>query len=561
MLKKLDIQNYAIIAALTLEPAPGMVIITGETGAGKSILLGALGLALGDRADNAQLRDKEKKTIIEATFVVQENAALEKVLQDADIDSDTEIILRREIQANGKSRAFVNDTPVALNQLQLIAGHLVDLHQQFDTLELGSRHFQRTLLDARAGSVGLMADYTRQYDRYTVLNKKIQEARARLLKANQESEYKSFVLQELQGLKWTVGEGKLVSEELQVLSHAEQLKSGIGKAVYAFQEGDQPIISQLRSLLSQLQPQAAYHPALPLLVARFDAAYVELKDIATELEGLLDNVQVDDLRMEQLNERLAMAQRIAKKHGLSEVDDLPLVERQFAEELVVFEDAESGLKALEKEMETVQQQALVLAKALHEKRLNEIPMLEKATMALLKRVGMPNAQLKIDLKTTGLSAGGSDDVVFLFDANRSGQFEPLQKVASGGELSRLMLVLKSLVAHSLEMPTLIFDEIDSGISGEAARQVGLLMQELSAHHQVIAITHQPQIAALASQHLYIYKTTTAEHVTTQMRELKGEERVSAIARMMAGDKPSDAVLATAREMLMSDVNKGGSQGG
>ncbi|MFM1961797.1 MAG: repair protein RecN [Bacteroidota bacterium] len=555
MLKKLDIQNYAIIAALTLEPASGMVIITGETGAGKSILLGALGLALGDRADSAQLRDKEKKTIIEATFVVQETAALEKLLQDADIDSDTEILLRREIQANGKSRAFVNDTPVALNQLQLIAGHLVDLHQQFDTLELGSRHFQRTLLDARAGAVGLMADYTRQYDRYTNLNKKIQEARARLLKANQESEYKSFVLQELQGLKWTVGEGKLISEELKVLSHAEQLKSGIGKAVYAFQEGDQPIISQLRSLLSQLQPQAAYHPALPPLVARFDAAYVELKDIATELESLLDSVQVDDLRMEQLNERLAMAQRIAKKHGLSEVDDLPLVERQFAEELVVFEDAASALQVLEKEMETVQQQALTLAKALHEKRLNEIPMLEKATMALLVRVGMPNAQLKIDLKTTGLSAGGTDEVVFLFDANRSGQFEPLHKVASGGELSRLMLVLKSLVAHSLDMPTLIFDEIDSGISGEAARQVGLLMQELSAHHQVIAITHQPQIAALASQHLYIYKTASQEQVTTQMRELTGEERVSAIARMMAGDKPSEAVLATAREMLMPGGKK------
>jgi DNA repair protein RecN (Recombination protein N) len=556
MLKKLDIQNYAIIAALTLEPASGMVIITGETGAGKSILLGALGLALGDRADSAQLRDKEKKTIIEATFVVQETVALGKLLQDADIDSDTEIILRREIQANGKSRAFVNDTPVALNQLQLIAGHLVDLHQQFDTLELGSRHFQRALLDARSGAVELMADYTRQFDRYTILNKKIHEARARMLKANQESEYKSFVLQELQGLKWTVGEGKLISAELQVLSHAEQLKSGIGKAVYAFQEGDQPIISQLRSLLSQLQPQAAYHPALPPLVARFDASYLELKDIATELESLLDGVQVDDLRMEQLNERLAMAQRIAKKHGLAEVDDLPLVEKRFAEELVVFEDAESALKALEKEMETVQQEALALAKALHEKRLHEIPMLEKATMSLLVRVGMPNAQLKIDLKTSGLSAGGTDEVVFLFDANRSGQFEPLYKVASGGELSRLMLVLKSLVAHSLEMPTLIFDEIDSGISGEAARQVGLLMQELSAHHQVIAITHQPQIAALASQHLYIYKTTTAEQVTTQMRELTGDERVSAIAMMMAGDKPSEAVLATAREMLTPHVKKG-----
>jgi DNA repair protein RecN (Recombination protein N) len=416
-------------------------------------------------------------------------------------------------------------------------------------------------LDARAGAVGLMADYSRQFDRYTILNKKIHEARARMLKANQESEYKSFILQELQGLKWSVGEGKLITEELQVLGHAEQLKVGIGKAVYAFQEGDQPIISQLRSLLSQLQSQSAYHPALPSLVARFDASYVELKDIATELESLLDTVQVDDLRMEQLNERLAMAQRIAKKHGLADVDELPVVERKVAEELVVFEDAASMLQVLEKEMEIVEQQAMALAKALHEKRFNAIPLLEKATMALLVRVGMPNAQLKIDLKPTGLSAGGTDEVVFLFDANRSGQFEPLHKVASGGELSRLMLVLKSLVAHSLEMPTLIFDEIDSGISGEAAKQVGLLMQELSAHHQVIAITHQPQIAALASQHLYIYKTTTAEQVTTQMRELTSEERVSAIARMMAGDKPSEAVLATAREMLMSDVKRGGSKAG
>jgi DNA repair protein RecN (Recombination protein N) len=549
MLKKLDIQNYAIISALSIGPAKGMVIITGETGAGKSILLGALGLALGDRADSSQLRDKDKKTIVEAVFAVQESATLEKLMLAADIDMDSEIILRREIQSNGKSRAFVNDTPVALNQLQGIAALLVDLHQQFDTLELGSKHFQRALLDARAGAIGLMNSYSVLYDRYSSLNRKLQDAKANLLKANQEQEYKSFLLRELDELKWTAGEGKAITEELNVLSHAEQIKVGIGKAVYVFQEGEQPLIPQLRSLVASLQPQASHHPALPGLMARLDSAYVELKDIGAEMERLLDGIQVDDQRMEILNARMAQAQRIAKKHGLAEVDELVTVRSQLAEEMEVIEETGASIRELELELEKVKQEAMILSGELHEKRMAAISPLEQATHELLVRVGMPNARLKIEMKVVGLSAAGTDEVTFLFDANKSGQFEPLHKVASGGELSRLMLILKSLVASSLDMPTLIFDEIDSGISGEAARQVGLLMQELSAHHQVIAITHQPQIAALANQHLYIYKTADQEQVTTHVRELAGEERVTTIARMMAGDKPSEAVLATAREMV------------
>lgn len=549
MLKKLDIQNYAIIAGLTLEPAKGMVIITGETGAGKSILLGALGLALGDRADSSQVRDKSKKTIVEAVFSVEVSAVLSALLQEADIEIDQELILRREIQSNGKSRAFINDTPVALNQLQAVAAQLVDLHQQFDTLELGSRDFQRALLDAKSGAAADMVAYTEVYEKYSQLKKRIQEARAVSLKATQEFEYKSFLFQELDGLKWTPDEGRNLADELNLLNNAEQVRAAIGKSVYAFQEGEQPVLPQLRAILSQLQPQAAFHAALPALLSRLEVVYVELKDVTAELEAILDMVQTDEQRLEELNARMALAQRIAKKHGLSDVDELVNITSALSDELNAFQTAGEELEKLEKELSKLEMNAALLADQLHEKRKKEIPELEKSVVTLLKRVGMPNARISITLKPVPLYVGGKDEVDFGFDANLSGQFEALHKVASGGELSRLMLVLKSLVAHSIDMPTLIFDEIDSGISGEAARQVGTLMQELSGKHQVVAITHQPQIAALALQHLYIYKTMDEGQVTTHVRELSGDERVMTIAKMMAGDNPSEAVITTAREML------------
>ena len=549
MLKKLDIQNYAIIAGLTLEPAKGMVIITGETGAGKSILLGALGLALGDRADSSQVRDKSKKTIVEAVFSVEVSAVLSALLQEADIEIDQELILRREIQSNGKSRAFINDTPVALNQLQAVAAQLVDLHQQFDTLELGSRDFQRALLDAKSGAAADMVAYTEVYEKYSQLKKRIQEARAVSLKATQEFEYKSFLFQELDGLKWTPDEGRNLADELNLLNNAEQVRAAIGKSVYAFQEGEQPVLPQLRAILSQLQPQAAFHATLPALLSRLEVVYVELKDVTAELEAILDMVQTDEQRLEELNARMALAQRIAKKHGLSDVDELVNITSALSDELNAFQTAGEELEKLEKELSKLEMNAALLADQLHEKRKKEIPELEKSVVTLLKRVGMPNARISITLKPVPLYVGGKDEVDFGFDANLSGQFEALHKVASGGELSRLMLVLKSLVAHSIDMPTLIFDEIDSGISGEAARQVGTLMQELSGKHQVVAITHQPQIAALALQHLYIYKTMDEGQVTTHVRELSGDERVMTIAKMMAGDNPSEAVITTAREML------------
>lgn len=549
MLKKLLIQNYAIIRELDITFSDGMVIITGETGAGKSILMGALGLALGDRADAAAMRSKDSKTVIEAVFEHKAGTGLDAILEENELEKEEEIILRREIQVNGKSRSFVNDTPVSLSILAKIAEKLVDLHQQFDTLALGSQAFQQDLLDIRSGASALMSDYSRVFGEYRTTARKIATIKESLQKAEQEREYKLFLLKELDELNWRTGEGKEIEEELNMLTHADQVRTGIAKIGLGLSEGEQPMLSALRSMVAQLQGLQSYHSAISPLAERMNAVHVELKDIAGDLQSLFEKISVDDKKMDAFNDRISTAQRLAKKHGLSDLNELVEKRSILEEELSVFEKSSHALEGLEKDLDRFQKMAEKLAGDLRKSRQAEIPQLEENTQLLLKRVGMPNAALKIALKPVELSASGIDLVEFLFDANKSGQFESLQKVASGGELSRLMLVLKSLVADSMEMPTLIFDEIDSGISGEAAKQVGMLMEELSANHQLIAITHQPQIAAKAEQHLFVYKKEENGQINTGIRMLSQEERVQAIAQMLAGENPSEAVMASAREMM------------
>jgi len=549
MLQRLFVQNYAIISRLEVSFDQGMVVITGETGAGKSIIMGALSLTLGERADSSMVKDKSVKTIIEAVFSVPTTNKVIHLLKDAEIDIDDEVIVRREIQSNGKSRAFVNDTPVSLAQLQQFSSLLVDLHQQFDTLELGNQEFQRQLVDAKAGIMQEVADYGKTFQLFVQTQKKIASIRAAMMKADQEKEYKSFLLNELEELNWQLDEEKLLEEELTVLSNAEQIKASLARVSFGMSEGEQPLLSAVKNLVTQLQAVSKYHNQLPELLTRFDAAYVELKDIAGELDSILDSVAVDDERLDQVNQRLALAQRLVKKHGLVSSDQLLEVQSVLSNEMQQLSNAEEDLEKLEKELAIYQSKSVDLALNLNKLRKKVLPSLEKSANELLNRVGMPNAKLKIELEQSPLHQYGMDHVSFLFDANKSGKFEPISKVASGGELSRLMLVLKSLVAGSLEMPTLIFDEIDSGISGEAAKQVGVLMSELSAAHQLITITHQPQIAAMANQHLFIYKQEDEGSIATNVRSLSEEERVFTIAQMMAGVNPSEAVLATAREMM------------
>ena len=394
-----------------------------------------------------------------------------------------------------------------------------------------------------------MSDYSRVFGEYRTTARKIATIKESLQKAEQEREYKLFLLKELDELNWRTGEGKEIEEELNMLTHADQVRTGIAKIGLGLSEGEQPMLSALRSMVAQLQGLQSYHSAITPLAERMNAVHVELKDIAGDLQSLFEKISVDDKKMDAFNDRISTAQRLAKKHGLSDLNELVDKRSILEEELSVFEKSSHSLEGLEKDLDRFQKMAEKLAGDLRKSRQAEIPQLEENTQLLLKRVGMPNAALKIALKPVELSASGIDLVEFLFDANKSGQFESLQKVASGGELSRLMLVLKSLVADSMEMPTLIFDEIDSGISGEAAKQVGMLMEELSANHQLIAITHQPQIAAKAEQHLFVYKKEENGQINTGIRMLSQEERVQAIAQMLAGENPSEAVMASAREMM------------
>lgn len=549
MLKKLSIQNYAIIQELEVVFQKGMIIITGETGAGKSILMGALGLALGERADGSMFRNREKKTIIEVEFELTSLDRVNTYFEELDLDPDACIIIRREFSSTGKSRAFINDTPVPLNGLQRMASVLVDLHQQFETLELSNREFQREMLDAWVGGVPTLNSYQTVFNQLSHTRKAITALHATMLKAQQEKEYWDFLLDELMNLNWQLGETKRIEEELNTLTHAEQIRTGLGKMVGVLQEGEQPMVARLRTMVSQLQSLSGYHQRLGELAVRLDSAYIEIKDVSNELESVLDGLTVDDRRMDALNERLSSAQRLAKKHNLSDPDHLVEVGERLQRDRKVLESSQEQLEALQKEERALLSSAQELAESLSKKRKAGIPKLEKAVHDLLKRVGMPNALFKVELSSGELHIGGSDTIAFLFDANKSGRFEDLSKVASGGELSRLMLILKSLVATSLSMPTLIFDEIDSGISGEAAKQVGLVMEELSYAHQLIAITHQPQIAARADQHLFVYKSERSGEIVTGIRDLSKEDRIDAIAKMMGGDSPSKTVRASAEEMM------------
>lgn len=552
MLSTLFVQNYAIIAELEIQFSGKLNIITGETGAGKSILVGALGLVLGDRADSNVLRDASKKAIVEATFREVSTPAIASLLLQWDIDAGDDLVLRREVSSNGKSRAFINDTPVNLSQLQAMAGSLVDLHLQFDTHALGQNDFQREVLDVLANHHALLQSFREAFSGFILERKKLEELRKLMESGNKELDYHKFLLDELVEADWKENEMEDLEAELKLLSHAEQIKSVLGKLYYQLAESEQPMVQQLKSMLNQLQGLNQYHPQMPVLSERVQSVFIELQDISGELEGINEKIQMDAGRMDQVSQRIALGQKLVKKHGVKNSAELLGVRAGLEAKVNQVVHAGDELARLEKTVQEMEENAGRIALTLSNNRKKQVASLEQKTAKLLQRVGMPNAVLKVDMQTVPLYEGGIDRVVFLFDANKSERFEPLHKVASGGELSRLMLSIKSLVASSVAMPTLIFDEIDSGISGEAARQVGILMKELGEQHQVISITHQPQIAARADTHFYVYKKELNNRIHTQIRKLEPQERVEAIAKMMGGEKPSALVMENAREMVMNN---------
>lgn len=551
MLQKLVIRNYAIIDRLTIEPHKQLNIVTGETGAGKSIIIGALSLVLGERADTSVLINKEEKCVVEGHFDVKGNEAFRLALSAAELDEDDQCIIRREIAANGKSRAFVNDTPVTLSVLNRLASLLIDLHQQFGHLALQDDEFQINVVDALAGSLEDRRGYSESYRQYRSLAAQVAEHERLQAQWQKESDYKQFLYDELLQAGFKEDEIEDADRQLKQLSHAERILQVLQSGRAVLEEGEQPLTNELKKISQQLQQISAVLPEAEQLQQRLSSVHAELKDIAYELESLEGKLNMDPSLMAALQERIDLGYRLFKKHGISSTQALLDIQAQLSGELEATHNMSDTLEKLRKEAAVHRKQLVEAGAALSKKRKQQAPVIAEQVNELLRLVGMPNARFNIQL--TGLDEPaqmGMDEVSFLLDANKSGQLLPVYKAASGGEMSRIMLCIKSLTAKALQLPTLIFDEVDTGISGEAARQVGLLLQDLAMHHQVVCITHQPQVAARGQRHFFVYKELDAQdRIKTQVRILEPQDRVFAIAQMIGGETPGDAALQHARELV------------
>jgi DNA repair protein RecN (Recombination protein N) len=552
MLQQLQIHNYAIIDTLEINFSGNLNIITGETGAGKSILMGALGLILGERADTSVLLDKERKCFIEGTFTTNYPSVKDFLIKN-DLDGDHEMLIRREISVNGKSRAFINDTPVTLGQLKQLSQLLVDLHQQFDTLELNNNDFQRDVMDALAANGKLLGDYQSVYKNYRTELLELEKLKADQLAANKEFDYNQFLFDELNEADFSENEIEDIDAEIKLMSNAENIKTTLSDIYFQLEESDQPLVQQIKTINQKLQTLQKVYPEVEKLNQRLTSVQIELQDISSEIDLINNKVHYDEEKINQLNDRMAAGYALLKKHNVNTTAELIEIKNQLERELDKITNLSEAISEKEKRSQQYFAEAVKKAKVISERRQKEMAPFEQKVNQLLLQMGMPNAKIKVEIKEEeNLNSFGNNKIEFLFNANLSStnkQYEPVRKVASGGELSRLMLSIKSLVAKSIHLPTLIFDEIDSGISGEAARQVGIIIKELSSAHQVIAITHQPQIAAKANTHFFVYKEIKDDKIITAIKTLDQDERITAIATMLSGKKPTAAAFENAREMM------------
>jgi len=549
MLQKLDIQNYILIDALSIDLSKQLSVITGETGAGKSIIMGALGLILGERADSTVCRNPEKKCFIEGTFHLTNIDQYKSFFKENDIDASDELIIRREISAQGKSRAFINDTPINLNELKQLTSQLVDLHQQFDTLSLGDTDFQRSVIDALAGLHKDLAPYQFNFTTWKEHEKKLQQLVEQKAAFDETESYKQHLLEELAALDFKEDELENIEQELKFLENAVTIKSQLDASVQALDSSDNPIVQQIKQIANNLEGISKWQPEFDGLLSRLKAAQIELVDIASELERWQDKIDFDENKIITLQERLSAGYSLQKKHKVQSTKELLDIQEQLETDLQAVLNIGEEIASLEKQVAKEAQEVKNQAAQLSIQRNKQIEPFTKKVNSLLKQVGMPNASIKVMIETIPYTIYGLDKVDILFDANNMNKYEPIRKVASGGELSRLMLCIKSLVAQSMDLPTMIFDEIDTGISGEPAKQVGILLQDLGAKRQVLCITHQPQIAAKGQSHLYVYKEQKGTATNTHLKTLSQEERIQHIARMIGGDPPSKTALENAKELL------------
>ncbi|MCI5081806.1 MAG: DNA repair protein RecN [Saprospiraceae bacterium] len=551
MIESLQIQNYALIETLEINFSKGLTIITGETGAGKSILLGALGLIMGNRADTKVLYHEDQKCFVEAVFDISKYD-LKRFFKENDLDYEDELVIRREITPSGKTRAFVNDSPVNLKILQRLSSSLIDLHQQFDTLDIHNVSFQLRLLDALAGNKKVLEEYQKAFETYQRNRRQLNKLLSQTEQNAKERDFLQFQLEEFDKAELIAGEQEKLERELQRLTNAEDIKRQTLAAFQYLSESEQSVISQLEELGVQINQISKFDKNLDQLNDRFNGIIAELQDLSQEFETIAEETEYDEERIVEVQERLDLIYRLQAKHSVQTVNELLAIQEDISNRLTSINDDNERIEQLETEIADQEDKLRTKAAWLREKRQLVVPDFQKKVEKRLAKLAMEHAQLKIQFnELEELSPTGLDEIHFLFSANKGGRLQLIKDVASGGELSRLTLVTKSLVASAIPLPTLIFDEIDTGISGDVALKMGDILRKLSDQHQVVSITHSPQIASKADAHYFVYKQVKDDRTISNIRELEQEERIEAIAVMLSQSPPSKSALENARELLAS----------
>ena len=549
MLKSLLIENYALIEKLDITFDDGLTIITGETGAGKSILLGALGLILGQRADTKVLYDQQRKCIIEGTFHVNQ-LGLKEIFQQNELDYEEISIFRREINPQGKSRAFINDTPVNLNVMKDIAERLIDIHSQHQNLLIGKPEFRYNIIDTFAGISSEIGRYRQDFEKLLQIRKSLEELKEAERQTRSELDYLNFQYDELYKAGLNADEFTEIESELEILNHATEIKMSIEKADFILQNSQENMLSLLSEVLLQFRNLEKYSSHYAELHKRLVSAEIELKDIAREIVTLSEDVSDDPGRARELQNRYDLLQKLLHKHSAANMEELIGLRDEFKEKIDGFQSLEIEIQKLEKEYTEWEEMLVVKAKKISEDRKKAIPALEDEITGLLKDLGMPKGQFLIrQLPAAHLTINGMDELNLLFSANPGTQPQELTRIASGGELSRLMLAMKSVVSLKNLLPTIIFDEIDTGVSGEIGFKVGDILEKISHNMQVISVTHLPQVAAKGKKHFIVYKNIEDNFTKTLIKKVDDTDRVFEIAKMLGGEKPSDAVIQTAEELI------------
>jgi len=549
MLVSLSIKNYALIDNLQVNFNEGFSIITGETGAGKSILLGGLSLVLGNRADLSSLKNTDEKCVIEAVFNVS-NYNLKSLYKAEDLDYEELTIIRREILPSGKSRAFVNDSPVNLTSLQLLGERLIDIHSQHQTLELTNNDFQFQIIDALANNDVEHQSYKQELKLYKSLQKELKELLHSQSEAIKEHDYNAFLLNELVEANLVVGEMALLEEEYETLNNVEFIKERLAESYQLLGEDQIGIISTMTLLKSSLQKLVGMSSKYEDLFNRVNSSLIDLDDVFAEIDGFQESLEVNPSRLEAVNLKLQKLHSLMQKHVVTDVSELITIKNNLEEKVSYTENLDETIQKKHIEISHKEEALNTISKAIHDKRSKVIPTLVDQLQAILKDLGMPNAQFKIEVvHGNDFFANGKDALTFLFSANKGGHFNELKKAASGGELSRIMLAIKSVLSKYIQLPTIMFDEIDTGVSGEISNKMGDIMLDMSKTMQVFSITHLPQIAAKGHSHYKVFKEDVNDVTQTNLRKLNHDERIVEIAQMLGGLEMSSSAIAHAKELL------------